>query len=94
MPDIIAQAYGLIALLFYIITVQQKSKPRLLLFNIIGDIFMIISYALLLTLSGEEAFAVCIIFAVIIFFAYRDKLVPFWLMLVFDALSIAAVILF
>ena len=92
MKIIIAQIIGLIAFVIFILSVQQKSKSRVLIFQLIANAFYGIQYLLL------NVFTACImnfisIFRGLVFFKFEKenkKVSPFWLaFLLFSILLVA-----
>ena len=78
----IVQGLGLLSLVFYAVSLQQKTQAKFLILTIIGDIIFALQYYLSGTMAGAITFTISIVFALIVFL-HRDKKVSIYLLAFF-----------
>ena len=86
----IVQALGILSLLFYAISLQQKSQTKLLAYSIAGDAVFAAQYCFSDTKTGAIAFIISIAFCLVAALLYNGKKLPLPILFIFEAIMLGA----
>lgn len=92
--SILAQVFGFIAIILWILSVQEKDSSRILLVQLTSNIFFAIQYLCLFALSGMAMYIIAS-FRCFIFYRYKkkQKTIPIaWLFLFIITILISSIV--